>query len=208
MQRLDATLFTGHLEEEEQVQMIVHKHWLMGLRALFWPTVTFIALWWFLFAAPYLSIFYAIALLNIATLVWWARDFLDYYLDAWIITDQGVIDVEWHGWFHRQSARVLYSDIQGVSYEIQGILGTLLKFGTISMEKISTGSAISMEYVPRPREVEKVILRNMESYLHTKNLKDAKHVQEVLAEVVAREFQLRAFPEREVQEGDRSERAV
>ncbi len=208
MRGLNDILFARHLDEEESVQMIVHKHWLVGLRSLFWPTVTFLALWVFLSAAPFLAVFYVIALLSGLTVVWWLRNFFDYYLDVWIITNQGVIDIEWHGWFHRQSTRILYSDIQGVSYEIQGVLSTLLRYGMVSIEKISTGSTISMEYAPCPREVEKIILRNMETYLYSKNLKDAKHVQEILANVVAREFQLREFDEAEQRSETVSKRAA
>jgi hypothetical protein len=124
-----------------------------------------------------------------ASAVWWLRSFLDYYLDAWVITDQGIIDLEWLGWFHRQSARILYSDIQGVSYEIHGVLGTLLRFGTVAIEKISTGSAVSLSQVPRPKTVEATILRNMETYLHSKNMKNAKHIEELLSTFVAQHMQ-------------------
>jgi hypothetical protein len=84
---------------------------------------------------------------------------------------------------------VLFSDIQGVSYEIHGVWGTLLRFGTVSVEKISTGSTISLEHVHRPRRVESAILKNMETYVHKKNLKNSKHVQEMLAEMVAARVQ-------------------
>lgn len=123
--------------------------------------------------------------------VWWLRSFFDYYLDAWIITDQGIIDVSWHGWFHRQSSRILYSDIHGVSYEIQGIASTLLRFGTVSIEKVSGGTVVSLEDVASPRRVENLILKNMEEYMHTKNLKDAKTVQTILSEFVASSVQLK-----------------
>jgi hypothetical protein len=135
-------------------------------------------------------VFFIVAIWSVIAIVWLLRNFFDYYLDAWIITDAGIIDVEWHGWFHRESTRVLYSDVQGVSYEIQGVAATLLRFGEISVEKISTGNAISLDYVSRPRSVEGIIMRSMEEYLHGKNLKDAKHVQELLSEIVARESQL------------------
>ena len=117
------------------------------------------------------------------------RSFFDYYLDAWLITDHGIIDIEWFGWFHRESARVLYSDIQGVSYEIHGVAGTLLRYGTVAVEKISNGEEIELEYVSQPKKVESLILHRMETYLHTKNLKDAKHVQEILSAIVAEHLQ-------------------
>jgi hypothetical protein len=121
--------------------------------------------------------------------IWWLRNFFDYFLDAWIITDHGIIDLNWHGWFHRESTRVLYSDVQGVSYEIKGILGTLFGFGDIAVEKISTGASISLSSVSFPRAVQTAIHRNMEAYVHTKNLKDAKTVQTILAEFVAGSLQ-------------------
>jgi len=110
--------------------------------------------------------------------------------DVWIITDQGVIALAWEGWFHRTSMRTLYSDIQGVSYEINGIMGTLNGYGTLSMEKISTGGKVSLSHVRYPRKIQALILQNMESYLHKKNLKNAKHVQDLLAEFVAEKIQL------------------
>ena len=186
-------LFTRHIDDEEEIVLVVHKHWLYGVQYLFWPIVAFLAVWGFFAFAPFPIIFYMAALASIAIVVWALRNFYDYYLDAWIITDQGIIDIEWHGWFHRQSTRVLYSDIQGVSYEIQGVLGTLMRFGTVSVEKISTGSVLSLENVKRPRSIEAVIMKNMEAYLHGRNLSDAKHVQELLSQIVAREVSLEQF---------------
>ena len=106
-------------------------------------------------------------------------------------TDHGIIDVEWHGLFHRESSRVLYSDLQGVSYEIKGIIPTILRTGTISVEKISTGSAVEMEQVYNPRSVETLILKNMEAYMLHKNMKNTKDVQEILAAIVAERAHLR-----------------
>lgn len=195
MADLNQVFFNRHLEDDEELILLVHKHWLLGFKFLFWPTVSFIAGWAVLYVFPVKMILYLAVLWGIASLVWLFRNFFDYYLDAWIITDSGVIDVEWHGWFHRQSTRVLYSDIQGVSYEFQGVLSTVLRYGSISVEKISTGSVISMDYVSNPKQVEGIILRNMEGYLHDKNLKDSRHVQELLSSMVAREMQMEEFDE-------------
>jgi len=188
---LNAWLFKRHLDDDEEVIRIIHKHWFTGLKFLFFPVVVFFGLIALLAIAFSIVLFYIIAIIAVFVLVWGLRNFLDYYLDAWMITDTGIVDVEWHGWFHRQSSRVLYSDLQGVSYEINGIGETVLRYGTISVEKISTGTEISMEYVSRPREVEALILKCMEDYVYKKNLKDATAVQDILANVIAREMQLK-----------------
>ena len=195
---LNQRLFKKHLEDDEVVRLYVHTHWRLGLRKLFWPTVSFIAAWAFLVIAPFVLIFYFVAAASVLSMVWWIRSFLDYYLDAWLITNQAIIDVQWCGWFHRTATKILFSDIQGVSYETKGISGTLLQYGTIAVEKVSTGSTISMENVSRPRLIATAILQNMEAYLHNKNIKDAKRIQEVLSDVVSREISLKELKARKV----------
>lgn len=195
MKGLNRLLFSGHLEEGEHVVRLVHKHWLTAAKELWKPTIFLImiaALTVILRSRPYVPT--AGEILAVIGVVWWVRNFFDFFLDTWIITDQGIIDIQWHGLFHRESTRVLYSDIQGVSYEIKGIVQTLLKMGTISVEKVSTGSAIAMETICNPRSIEVTILKSMESYLHAKNLKNAHHVHELLAELVAEHAQLRDLP--------------
>lgn len=197
-EKLNQWLFATHLDDDEEVKAIIHRHWMIGVKFLFWPVVSFLGcaiLLYKVHSAP--VALYAVAFWAVVSLVWFLRNFFDYYLDAWIITDQGIIDVAWHGWFHRESTRVLYSDIQGVSYEIQGVTSTLLRYGVISVEKISTGSAFSLEHVSRPKRVEMLIMRQMEDYLHSKNMKDARHIKDLLAAMVSREIQLEDYDDDE-----------
>ncbi len=192
----EQTLFKRHLEEDEELILIVHKHWIVGLRDLFWPAVSFIVSLTFLYLAPVKVVLYIVLAWGGFSVTWLLRNFFDYYLDAWIVTNQGVIDLAWFGWFHRQSTRILYSDIQGVSYEIQGLLSTLFYFGKVNIEKVSTGSVISLENVPKPRDVEVLVLKNMETYMHAKNLKNAKHVQEILSTFIAEQIHLQNIPKK------------
>lgn len=197
-EKFNQWLFASHLDDDEEYSAIIHRHWLIGIKFLFWPAFSVLACLFLLiqfFNSP--LAFYATSLWAIISLVWLLRNFFDYYLDAWIITDQGIIDIAWHGWFHRESTRVLYSDIQGVSYEIQGITSTLLRYGEISIEKISTGSAITLNHVARPKKVEMMVMRNMEEYLHSKNMKDSRHIQDLLSAMVAREVQLEDYEDEE-----------
>lgn len=187
--------FGQHLSEDERILIVVHKHWLLGIKSLWAPSIVFALTWGILYFVHTPMVVYSVALAATGVGIWWIRNFLDYYLDAWVVTDHGVIDLEWHGWFHRTSARVLYSDIQGVEYEVKGIAGTLFGYGVITLEKISTGGSISMPYVKKPRKVEIVILKGMEAYMHRKNLKDAKTVQNILAEFVASSMQKQAAEE-------------
>ena len=188
---LSSYFFKKHLEEDERLLQVIHKYWLLGVKSVFWPTI-FVALdLWLLSINHARGVVVITAILGVIFIIWWVRNFLDYYLDAWLVTDHGIIDIAWFGWFHRQSTRILYSDLEGVSYEIKGVLGTLLRYGTVSVEKISTGSAVELPYVYRPKKVELDILKNMENYMHSKNLKDSKQVQELLAALVTEQMQLK-----------------
>lgn len=194
---LDRLLFLRHLEENEELQKVVHKHWIVILLAVLWPSASVLLAIVTLALLPYRQVIFLTGCWASLSLVWWIRNFFDTFLDAWIITDRAIIDVEWFGWFHRKSTRILYSDIEGVSEEIQGVLATLFRYGTVSIERIATGQIVSLEYVPHPRRIEGVILRSMEEYLHSKNLKDATHVQEILSQIVAEQLQLRDIEQAE-----------
>lgn len=182
---LQKLLFTKHLDEDEELVRVVHKHWLLGVKALFWPTLWLACAALLVAGFPTRAMFILSAVAALVFFVWWLRNFFDYFLDAWIVTNEGIIDVAWHGWFHRESSRILYSDIQGVSYEIKGIFGTVLQVGVISVEKISTGDSVSLESVKRPKKIESLILSRQEKYLHKKNLRDGKEVQKMLASLLA-----------------------
>lgn len=184
--------FHQHLDDEEKILKVVHKHWLLGIKSLWLPSLVFVAVWSVLYFVRTEMVIYALAVAALGVAIWWIRNFFDYYLDTWIITNKGVIDLEWKGWFHRTSARVLYSDVQGIEYEVKGVWGTLLGYGAMSLEKISTGGTISMPYVRKPRQVESIILEAMEAYMLKKNLKDASTVQSILAEFVASSLQKQA----------------
>lgn len=192
---MEEFFFGKHLEDDETVSLIVHKYWGIATNSLFWPTVGFLAGWVALAVAPVRLMLIIVLTWSAAMAYWWLQRFFDYYLDVWLITDHGIIDLHWEGWFHRQSTRILYSDVQGVSHEIKGIVGTLTRCGTITVEKVSTGGTISLANVRNPRVVESKILKNMEAYLHKTNLKNAKHVQELLSKFVAENMQQSSLPE-------------
>jgi uncharacterized membrane protein YdbT with pleckstrin-like domain len=190
-------LFTQHIEDDETMKAVIHRHWIFGVKAVLFSTFLIIALVALIVITKNVMARWVEGAVLILLIIWWMRTFLDYFLDAWVITDHGIIDLAWHGWFHRESTRVLYSDIQGVSYEMKGILGTLFRFGDIAVEKISTGTTISLTQVPVPRRVQTLILQSMETYVHSKNLKDAKTVQGILSDFVASSMQKGEFSEDE-----------
>ena len=99
---------------------------MIGVKELVLPTVVFILLWILLLSMRGEKyVFYGVSLLSVILLSGGSAIF---WITIWmprLITNKGVIDLEWKGWFHRTSARILYSDIEAASYEIKGIMPTL-----------------------------------------------------------------------------------
>lgn len=95
-------------------------------------------------------------------LVLWVLFFMewtDYYLDVWIITDKRVIDIEQKGFFHREVTTFRREQIQDITVETKGILGTLLKFGTLHIQTAGHDRQIVIRNADHPEDVRALILK-------------------------------------------------
>ncbi len=120
---------------------------------------------------------------------------MDWYLDAWLITSQSVIDVEWHGLFHRESSRVDYVDLKEITYEIEGVLATLLNYGIIHIH-LNSGGSVDLERAANPRNTELMVKRYKDKFLQSLKMTDSATIQEILADVVRNHIVENGYPHR------------
>jgi uncharacterized membrane protein YdbT with pleckstrin-like domain len=168
-----------HLEEEEEIQSVVRRHWFyLAQQSLFicvlmlLPAIAFYGARTFdLFATntahlytPHLIFLYCFWLLinwMLLTLVW-----TDYYLDVWCITNRRIIKIDQVVLFRRRIGSFRLERIQDIKVEISGIIATFLDFGTIH---IQTASADKEEfegtYLPKPQEIKSQILESADALL-------------------------------------------
>lgn len=95
------------------------------------------------------------------TALWWALAFAvwtDYYLDAWIVTDRRIIDIEQRGFFTREISSTRLDRIQDVTTEISGILATFLSFGTIHVQTAGESREFVLPGAPRPDALKERII--------------------------------------------------
>jgi uncharacterized membrane protein YdbT with pleckstrin-like domain len=85
----------------------------------------------------------------------------DHWLDMWIITNKRVIDIEQHGFFRREVSSFPLDRIQDVTYGMNGIIATWLKFGDVRIQTASISDTFIMREVPFPEEVKDAITRAM-----------------------------------------------
>ncbi len=92
-------LFSSHLEKGEKIAYIAHTHFFTAIKPL-----SKVLFFWLLIPVSFYFIFPP---LKIVWLIWSGVGLLklfyataDWYFDAWLITNLGIIDIKWDGLFN------------------------------------------------------------------------------------------------------------
>jgi hypothetical protein len=99
--------------------------------------------------------------------------FLDYYLDVWIVTTHRIIDREQKGLFHVVISEQSLEQIQDVSSNVQGVLPTLLEYGTVLIQSAGAKNLFNFKEIPEPeivvQEIAKLAQDFRDHHLHEVN---------------------------------------
>lgn len=77
----------------------------------------------------------------------------DYWLDSWIVTTERVIDIEQLGLFNRTLSEVHLSQIQDITSETKGFLGTFLTFGNVHVQSAAEKKRFEFKNIDNPDKV-------------------------------------------------------
>ena len=152
------------LQDGEKKLLELHKHWFRCFSRLWYFPVIAVLPAAALYVIPALGYgwplpdvegvvplviyFYALWILLL-----WVLGFIvwtDYYLDAWIITPERVIDINQKGVFHREVSSVRFERIQDVMTDVEGVFPTLMDYGTLRIQSAGEEQMIRMEGVRNP----------------------------------------------------------
>ncbi len=136
---------TVTFREDEQILLVLHRHWFVILRELI---VLLVGLLIAAFLVSSRDTFYPFApeeiivplsnfLLSLFALFLLAAFFaiwVNYYLDVWIITTRRIIDIEQRGLFNREVSEFLISRVQDVTVEVPNFISTMLEFGNMTIQ--------------------------------------------------------------------------
>jgi len=79
------------------------------------------------------------------------------YLDAWIVTDKRIIDIEQVSLFHRSVSDFRIEKIQNITVKEQGLLANIFGYGSIKVETAGEQVDLSFNYLPHPYKVRDTI---------------------------------------------------
>ena len=157
-----------HLEENERVLLVLHRHWFVLVRELsvvilmiFMGIMVFSikSMWYVLVAASaldhlaaFLLSLYALLILALVFAIW-----INYRLDVWIVTTKRVIDVEQRGLFNREISEFLVANIQDITTEVPTMIMTLFGFGNMTIQTAGQKN-FTVREIPRLEEAKRIIL--------------------------------------------------
>ena len=87
-----------------------------------------------------------------------------YYLNMHIVTEMRIVDVDQIGLFKHTVSTLNIAQIEDVTSDTTGILGTIFDFGTIYIQTAGARERFEMGNVPHPGALSKIIIDLFEKY--------------------------------------------
>jgi len=85
--------------------------------------------------------------------------FLDFYLDVWVVTNDRIIDMEQFGLFTRTTTELDLFRIQDITAEIRGLFPTVFNYGNLYIKTASANTDIVFRNIPNPNGIREHVIR-------------------------------------------------
>lgn len=159
------------LYENEKILFTAHRHWiiifsrtilillvgvapllgipLLGSFTTFIPSTSILSFYFFL-----LTLYWLILLLV------YFVEWLEYWLDAWIVTNIRVININQVGLFHREVSEFMLNRVQDVTVETPNMFASLLGFSNIYVQTAGE-LGFSIKTIPCAEEIKNLIMKRI-----------------------------------------------
>lgn len=84
--------------------------------------------------------------------------FLLWYYNAFLITDERVLDLDFYGFFHMESSEARLEQIQDVSHTQGGLAQLIFNYGNVYVQTASELGKIEILGVANPAKVHKILI--------------------------------------------------
>ena len=180
---LNNFLFTNFLDDGEDILMVCHTHIWIYRKPLTRDFLLGIALpiiFYFIYP-PLFVLWFGWLIVGVLRFVY---SIADWFYDAWLITNLGIIDVEWNGFFNKQANRIEYHMIDGIGYQVQGFWQTVLNYGDVAIQSVSGATNFELPNAAAPREVEREVMRAQQKFVREKTMQEHAALKDLLANLV------------------------
>jgi hypothetical protein len=152
----------SHADEQEKIVLLVRKHPITNIP---WITAAFFMLLapLALDAVPLLS-FLPTNFQTIAILIWYLitiafvfEQFLTWYFNVNIITDERIFDVDFVNLLYRKITDADLDQIQDVTVQVGSAIRTIFNYGDVLIQTAAEVPELEFEAVPYPDQIAKII---------------------------------------------------
>jgi len=170
---LNSHLYLPDPEQGEKIEFILRRHSLIMAASSLIYIVLLIVPWifrWFVkmqfpfiweTPALYTVMFLAGSVYLLFIVLFFFSNYIDYWLDVWIITNERIISIEQRGLFARSFSEEKLYRIQDVRAEVNGFFPTIMHYGNVTIQTSAVENA-TMKQVPSADIVAKRIMVLME----------------------------------------------
>jgi len=159
----------------EHVLMFIHRHWIAVFKIILMsaffatiPILIYIGLQnytgflenesYFAFFVILVSAFYLFVVLFAYA------NFVDYYLDVWIVTNERVINIEQKGLFSREISEKELGNMQDITSDVDGFWATILNYGNVYIQTAAEKERFVFKEIPFADEVARRISNLVAEY--------------------------------------------
>lgn len=145
----------------EQVILVLRAHPITQLPWVFNSVVLLVVLlalnfFFFNFLTPTQTVFANFfGLAFIFAYVWF--NFLSWFFNVGIITNERVIDIDFHGVIYKEVTETQLSKVEDVTAKSGGFFASIFNFGNVFVQTAGTEVNIEFHNIPKPAEVTKII---------------------------------------------------
>lgn len=153
---------------DEKIVLEVRRHWFMFFLQTLYLAVFIAVPLGFWAALAYTNTFIVnpelLPIFNLIAAAWllmvWMVFFINwtnFYLDAWLITNKRIIDIEQYALFNREVGDFRIDNIQNITINVEGVIATLLNFGDVLVETAAENKNCLIKDAPHPGKVKAVV---------------------------------------------------
>jgi hypothetical protein len=85
------------------------------------------------------------------------QGFLNWYFNVYIVTDERIIDIDFHNLIYKEVSDANIDKIQDVTYRMGGVIRTMFNYGDILIQTASERPNFEFSAVPKPDKVAKIL---------------------------------------------------
>lgn len=149
-------------EDGEKIVLLLRRHVITNIG---WVLIAILML----LAPAVLNIFPLLSFLPlrfqfIAVLIWYLvttafilENFLSWFFNVYIVTDERVIDVDFYSLIYKQVSDANLDKIQDINYHVGGVIRTVFNFGDVIVQTAAEVPNFEFEDVPNPDRVAKIL---------------------------------------------------